>query len=220
MKRKAVNKRLKAIANLRAHIRITGEGLGQRLARRPAAPRDATFSYQPVFDHFDAELITVERKLITAEDRYVRDQIRLAGRRQTRDRATSGLYRRQHSARRLLIGLFRSSRGAQLSSIVEPTPQAGPALARQARTAIDFLRRLDPEAPLPLPGVKLHARALADKLEARLGKFEDARAALEDASTAADASRYWANHAIAEHDRVVPWVARAFESFRRLAGDR
>ncbi len=158
MPRRAVTKRLDLIRQLRAFLRASGPTLDHHLTRRPAAPGDGTLTYRPLFDHLQAELAAVERRLAGAEDAYDLDQARVPRRREERDQAVHALRDRHSSTRRLLRGL-------------------------------------------------------------RPRRLEAADRSLAAASAAVTGSRCRADQAIAEVDRVAPWIARTLESLCGLAGE-
>ena len=219
MRRKAVDKRLKSIARLRTVIASSRDRLSCRLAERPAAPRVERFSYGPVLDHLQAELAAVERRLTAAECAYAADQAKLASARQTRNRRVSDLYTLQCDARRLLQVVLGPRQQLELHMIGD-TPSRSPLpLARQVKQTIPFLRNLEHVPPPPALAVTFDAPAFADKLQADLERVETSCAALARAEHATIAARCRADEAVAEVDRVFPWVLQAFEGLCRLAGE-
>ncbi|MCP3961162.1 MAG: hypothetical protein GY719_25225 [bacterium] len=217
MRRKAVTKRLKAIARLRSMIRVSGGELSERLARRPAAPRGEGFGYGEVFAHWDAELAAVERELAAAEDAYVRRKELIVTVRGLRDQAISDLYQEQTAVQGLLQSL-PDSRELVLEGIAGAVPQDSSALALRARRTAVLLRRLQRTGRWRGDKVGVEVANLIEALEEGGRELEMLVSELEDAQAAVDAARCRAEERVAGVDGVVPWITRGLESLCRLAG--
>ncbi len=215
MRRKAVTRRLKAAARLHSFILATRDRLDRSLSRRPAAPDGC--SYRPVFDHLLAELVAVERRLGEGEDAYDLARLQLSERRQSRLSAQVELHTRESRIRRFVRATSLYRGGVELRA-AGSTPKGGTALVMQVRGTLELLRMLERHSD-PDAVIILDPAVLAGELETVLDKFRSEDARLDDARFAANSRRAKADEAIAEYDRVVPWVARGFESYCQLAGE-
>ncbi len=217
--RKSAAKLLKSIARLKAVINASRDHLGGALADRPAAPQDDTFSYDPLFDHFYAELSDAEAALSIAETDYAAAGARLIELRHRRERAASDL----HVSYAPIERFCRSQPHLKKAGIVGATPASPDALARQAGVTLEFLRGLasDAEAgrhPPLTPGVSIDASAVAGDLDSGLLPLQNAITRVEEAEAAVAGARERANRAFAEAEGVASSVARALEGFGGLAG--
>ena len=180
-------------------IRVSGVGLSRRLARRPAAPRAGSFSYRPVFEHWDGELAAVERELATAEDAYVHDKLRLVGLRQDRDEAGSSLYGEQMRLQGLLGALLEPGvLGA--AGIAGSVPQGGIELVRRVECMVWLVRDLGSTGRWPLAWVGVDAGVIAGLLEEGRRELVAARRGLEQGRQASVALRCRADERVAEVD--------------------
>ncbi len=214
MRRKPVDRRLKSITRLRAILRGSRDRLDRRLRRLLAARSDAGFSYRPIVDHLDGELVAVKRRLAEAEDAYALARAQPPTLRQQRDERVIELYDHYDSIRRFLAGVFARRYG---TGIADPVPRAAQPLIRHVRLTSSLLRSLKRDSPA-LAGVELDPGALAGELEPRADKLEAVCESLEVACVAVGLDRESADQGLAEADRVASWVARSLEGLYRLAG--
>ncbi len=213
MRRKAVKKHLQAITGLRRCIAVNRDRLSRRLARRPAAPRAEGFSYQPYFEHMDAELGAAARALESAEDAYLRDKANLAMLRRNQRQMVSKLFDLQSATKRLLVGILPSGLDGTLTGT---TPRGAAELAAQVRATVMLLRDFDRFGPGPVAGVTFDSAALAAELEAGRKQLRASSAKLVEAEAGVDGSRCLADDAAAEAARVCLWVGRCMEGFGHL----
>ncbi len=218
MMRKATAKRLESIARLRAGIAASRERLGRRLTARPAAPSGEDFSYGPLFDHLDAELAAIERRLQAAELAYGQAEMHLSRARGARNDDAARLYALQCDAKRLLEAALGS--GRELSALgFGATSRSPQALTLQVKRTIPFLRDLKRVNPLPIVAASFNASAFADRLQTELERVEALSQAAVQADHAAAGSRSDADDAAAEVDRIFPSVLEVFESLCHLVGE-
>ena len=218
MMRKAVTRRLQAIASLRRVIRMSGDSLSERLAQRPAAPRGVGLGYGAVFEHWDADLASVERQLASAEEAYVRAKDRLAGVRGLRDEANLSLYQKQTTIQGVLQGVLGSSELA-LEGIAGAVPQDVARLALRVRQTVALLRCLQQGGRWPADKVGIEVPDLIEPLDASGSRLGELVSELEDARVDVDMAKCRADAAVEGADGVVPWITRALESLCRLAGE-
>ncbi len=218
MTRRIAIKRLEAIAGLRASIRSEGATVAHRLARRPAAPRDAGASYELVLEHMHDELLALERQLKTSEDNHDHAKARFQECKRQREQATSDLGRKHRQIKRFLKGFYQSQTLARagLDRTVSP---AGPVFISQVARTINVLHEVETLGPTVL-NLDFDAPAMAVQLEVDLGQLEASVADLETARASVVATRGRASEVIAEIDRVVPWIGRCLASLCRLAGEQ
>ncbi len=209
--RKPASRRLKSIARLRALLRTSRRHLDAALARRSAAIGGEPADYGPLFDHLDAELAAAERHLAATEGAYHHDRFEAASLCQRRGEAASELYDHQRPTRRLLVQLVSEP------ALGSSTPRDARGLARQTRLTLQVLQRLEHRPP-PVTGVEVHPRALAARLELRLGRLEDLCDALIAVRASTAASCEQADRALATADGTVSCVAGSLEGLCRLAG--
>ncbi len=216
MLRKTVSQRLKSIANRRCFLQVAGQDLGHRLAGRPAAPRDASFSYQPLFEHWLAELALVERRLATEERAYYHAKSRLADRRQKRNQAAAALHDRQAPIRRLVDALHDDL--LQTGGITGAPPSDPIDLAREVQLMLSLLKDLDGSPQAPLVDLEIKLPALAAGLEAGVRELQAACSALAVEHPATTDARYRADQAATEAALVDSAIARSLDGLCRLAG--
>ncbi len=133
---------------------------------------------------------------------------------------TTGLYDRQVATRRTLAGVFGPERGFELAAVEGTTPRRLSRLVDQVDQTVKLLR--EPEIELPtvvVDGVEVTLDTMATSLESGLQNLDGVRGQLETARKAVNETVIARNKAIEEYDRVFPWVARALESYFRLAGE-
>ncbi len=221
MRRKGSLIRIEASREVRTSVATFGDGVVERLdARRPAPVEgDPVFTYQLVFDDLNRDLEAVQDKLIEAEDAHTRSRIRRADLARTSEELTTGLYDRQVATRRTLAGLYGPDRGFEIAAIEGETPRGLGGLVNQVDQTVQLLR--EPEvalAPVVEGGEEL-LDTMAGRLETGLENLSEVRVDLDQARKAVSETVIARNKAIEEYDRVFPWVARAFESYFRLAGE-
>lgn len=218
MRRKAIDKRLRSIARLRDAIAAHREHLGRRLAERPAALPDEGLDYRPIFDHLAAELAAIEQRLDGAERAYAADQIHLSRAREARNHDAARLYALQCDVKRLLEAALGDRR--ELSTLgFGATSKSPQTLTLQVRRTIPFLRNLKRCNPAPIVAASFNGPAFADRLQTELERVEALCQAAEEADLATSGSRCDADDAVAEVDRVFPWVLQVFESLCHLVGE-
>ena len=222
MRRKGSLIRIQAIREVRASLATFGAGVVERLdARRPAPPAgEPAFTYQVVFDDLDRELAAVQERLVTEEDAHMRNRIRRSNLNRTVEALTTALYERLVSTRRTLRGAFGPQSGFELAAVEGSTPEGTVGLLNQVDQTIKLLR--EPEVELPavtIEGVDITLDAVAAGLENGLQELESVQADLEQARKAVSETVIERGKAIDEYDQVFPWVARALESYFRLAGE-
>ncbi len=219
MRRKKVLRRIVSIAEVRASLHTHRKRVGRKVDERPASADADPFS-QAYFDHMDQELATVERDVIKAEDAHVRKLVLIVQARRNTEEVASDLYGKQTSARQVLGGLYGSDRELELAAVSGRTPQAARALAEQVDQTVKMLRNPQGnEPPRKVAGVSVDFDVMADDLEGGRKVLRRSRAGLERARKAADGTRILTDEAIAEYDRVFPWVASSLEGLFRLAGE-
>ncbi len=220
MRRKEVTRRKTSISEVRASVHAHRGRIGRQLGERPAAPGEAAYS-QAYFDHMDAELARVESGLIEAEDEHVRKRIQVSRARQVSEDLASVVYDKQTSARQILAGLYGSKHEFELGAMSGKTPQGPTTLPEQVDQTVKLLRNPEGETPAKkVGGVDVDFTGLADDLEGGLEHYRSSRVEFERRRKEADATRLESNQAIAEYDRVFPWVASSLEGLFRLVGER
>ena len=220
MRRKEVTRPLTSIAEVRASMFAHRNEIGRLLDERPTSPEGGGFS-QIYFDQMDAELATVEGNLVAAEDAHVRKQAQVVQARRLSRQLADGIYDKQTAARQILAGTFGSQHAFELAATSGNTPQGPMTLPEQVDQTIKMLR--DPAGALPtvrIRGVELSFSDMADDLEADLAEVKTSREAYDRRRKEVDATRLATNEAIAECQRVFPWVASSLESLFRLVGER
>lgn len=224
MREKGVSQRLQSAEEVRASLASHGGRISPQLDQRLVPPTetegDSTFTYELQFQQLDSELASIQDRLIAAEDVHVRQQIRISQLIQRSDQLTDELRGRQVAVRQSLSGLFGSDRCFVVAAISGDTPRRRKALVEQVDLTVKLLR--DPEGELPpilVPGIAVDFDAVAGGLEDLRGELDAVRLELLRQNKAADATRLGKNEAIAEFDRVFPWVASTLESQFRLVGE-
>ncbi len=212
--RKPARRRLDSITRLRGLLRVSRDQLDLRLRRLLAARSEAGFSYRPIVDHLDDELIAVERRLAEDETAYGAAQLQPPQLRRQRDELATDLHDHYDSTRQLLTGVFSRRYGGGL---VEPAPRSAQPLIRHVRLTTSLLRSLTPDSPA-LSGVDLDPGALAGELTPLADRLDAVCTALEEACATVQISRASADQALADADRIVSWVARSLEGLYRLGG--
>lgn len=220
MHRKAVDQRLKKIRNLSACLHAYRPEVTLALASRPAAKSIEALAYDPIFDHFQAELGAIETRLRQAEDAYITEKRhRSILRRQLGD-AVHAMQSLHRDIRRLLCAAPKVR-----SLFLRPSlPQASRVDPLDHRDAVwDTLNILDllESGDLPeIPGLEIDAASVAAKLRA---SFEAAKTVYKEHSKADT----WAIHAMGladlavdEWEEVVPCVEKGLKSLCRLAGQK
>jgi len=221
MRRKGVSRRSTSIAEVRSSLHAHRGRVGDRLDERPASKNAGTSSYQAHFDHMDAELATIQRELVRAEDAHVRMLIRIRQLRRQSQELTTEVYDKQTSARQILTGLYGSEHDFELAATSGNTPQVPQTLAEQVDQTVKLLR--DPEGAEPkkkVAGVAVDNGDMADDLEASLERLATSRTDYQRTKKKADGTRQELRAALAEVDKTFPWVAANLESLFRLAGER
>jgi len=221
MRRKGVSRRSTSIAEVRSSLHAHRGRVGDRLDERPASKAAGTFSYQAHFDHMDEELAMVQRELIKAEDAHVRQLIKIRQLRRQSQELTTEVYDKQSSARQILIGLYGSEHDFELAATSGNTPQVPQTLAEQVDQTVKLLR--NPEGAEPkkkVAGVDTDFGVMADDLEGSLEGLTTSRTDYQRTKKEADGTRKELKAALAEVDRVFPWVAANLESLFRLADER
>ncbi len=220
MRRKEVTRRLKSIAEVRASVQAHSESVGRQLEERPAAPPEGAYG-QAYFVHMDAELARVQSGLVQAEDVHVRKQIQVSKTRNASEDLASVVYDKQTSARQILAGLYGSKHQFELGAMSGKTPQGPTSLPEQVDQTVKLLRQPEGEPPArKVDGVDVDFTGLADDLEGGLAAYRSSRVELDRRRKEADATRIASNQAIAESDRVFPWVAQSLGGLFRLVGER
>lgn len=218
MTRKAVINRIKPIDGQRASIQSLAPTIARRLGQRPAAPQGADLCYQLVLEHMHAELHALGHKLEAAEAVYTAGKAQVDALKRQRDQASAELGQRHRRIKRFLRGFYqpRDLAGAGITGI---TPTGALELARHVTSVTDFLYRIDQAEP-PILGLTFDAPAMAEELEAGVDKLKTAVSNLEGARAAVSLARAEAEAAIAEVDRVSPWIIRCVESLCHLADEQ
>ncbi len=215
--RKSARDLLKSIARLRSTLDGHRPRLSRRLAERPAVAADPTGAFDPVFDHFDAELAVANRELTAAEHAYAVAEQRARKLGRDRQEEAAELHGRHAAVERFC----RSQPGLRRVVLVGPTPEEPAALVQQAEQTVGFLRELEKaeDAPLLTPGFSLDAGAVAEELADGLPRLEAAMVALDHARSDVAYARDRANRAFAEAGEVASWVAAALVGISGLAGE-
>ncbi len=220
MRRKEVTRPLTSIAEVRASLFAHRNEIGRLLDERPASPEGGGFS-QAYFDQMDAELATVEGKLVAMEDEHVRKEAEVAQARRLNAGLVDEVYTKQTSARQVLVGVFGPEHGNELAVASGDTPQGPMTLPEQVGQTVKFLRDPAGETPsVKIGGVALSFAEMADDLEDGLKQVRASREAYDRRRKEADATRLASNDAITEVQLVFPWVASSLEGLFRLVGER
>jgi hypothetical protein len=222
MRRKAVSRRLGAVAEVRASIHAHRGLVAAKLDERlPPSDGESTFGYQVYFDHMDGELEAVEQGLIASEDEHARKLAQIVQTRREKEELTDGLQDKQIAARQIVNGYFGEDRGFEVAAIKGRTPQDSKSLAEQVDQTTKFLR--DPageSSPGRIRGVSLDFEEMALDLETDLGSVESTSTEYIRLRKEADGTRQAVNAAIAGFDAVFPWVTSSLEGHFRLVGER
>ncbi len=175
-KKRAVARFLETVARLRAILYSARAPIARGLASRPAAPRGLKRAYLPVFDHFQAEVVAVERDLAAAEDARAAAELRPGELRRQRDEAASELYELAVPLQRFLVTLPVLGVGDRAGVPTDP-----PALVQHAARTAALLRRLERDPLPPIRCGSLEAAAAAAEVEGGRWRLE---ALLEDIDAA------------------------------------
>ncbi len=218
MRRRSVNRHLNMIEKLRGGLRARGTELSRRLAERSATPAGESFSHEPMFDLWDAQLADVELQLAEAEDAYVLDKHRVVELRRLRDEAGAELHGEQTRFHRLLRVALDTDVLAMFG-IGGAVPQGGYRQVRRAEITAQVVHDLAGGCRWPLAGVGFEPGTVAELLEAGARKLSAALRSVEGARQDRILSHERADKAVAEADRVVPGIARLLESLCALVGE-
>ncbi len=217
MRRKEVSKRLGSADEVQASLIAHRGRIGDRLeVRYPPLP-DMEFSYQVMFDHMEAYLVDVTRRLVEAEDRHVHQLTQVRQLRSQRNVETTDVYDKQTAVRGILASVYRDQ--AFAVAVSGSTPPYSKALAEQVDQTAKFLR--SPQVNPPTKKVDgVDFSAMAKDLETGYQRLIQVRAELAEATKIADATRQATYRAIDTFDDLFLWVARSLEGLFRLAGEQ
>ena len=140
--------------------------------------------------------------------------------RDRRDCATSDLYGSVRDLRAGFALLFGHDRSARLLGVRGSTARWPNPLLRQARTVVEHLRRPQSELSGPelVPGLEFQAAPVADRLQTRMDRLDDALAEVAfntELSRRTGAARA---EALEAFDRAVRGVGRVLKGCYTLAG--
>ncbi|MCP3963113.1 MAG: hypothetical protein GY719_35180 [bacterium] len=222
MRFKQTTERLGMAKEVLASLQIFGDTVADGLDADQSAPAEGevVFRYRMLFERLESDLVAVRSGIVTAEDAHVRNLVVHADQRSLHTEVTAGLYDQQVAVRQTLGGVYGPKHGFKLASFSGRTPQYGEDLLREVEHTIQLLRQPVGETPsTKVGGVNVDFGDMALDLETEKTGFEDVRAELERSRKAAKETRVRKNEAIAEFDRVFPWLAQTLESVFRLAGE-
>lgn len=222
MRRKGSFIRIEAIREVRTSVATFGAGVVETLdAQRPVpADGEPELIYQMVFDDLDRKLETAQETLVSAEDAHTRARIRRSDLTRSSEKLTGELYDRQVATRRTLAGIYGPERGFELAAVEGSTPRTVGALVDQVDQTVKVLRQPEIEVPtVVVDGVEVTLDDVATGLQSSLDELNAVRADLDKSRKAVNETVIARTEAIEEYDRVFPWVARALESYFRLAGE-
>ncbi len=221
MRRIEVSRRFGSVEEARASLAAHRGRIGDKLdVERPASP-ETGFSYQAMFDHLDGHLAQIQRQLVEAEDRHVRQLVVIQQLRRQRDQGATAVYDKQTAARGVLAHLYGREHGFEVAAVSGTTPQSSRVLAEQVDQTVKLLRQPEGESPSTrIAGVGVDFTVMADDLENGQQQLIAVRADLVRANKVADGTRQATHRAIQEFDLVFLWAARSLEELFRLAGER
>ncbi len=221
MRRVEVSRRLGSVEEVRASLAAHRGPIADKLdAECPASP-ETGFSYQVMFSHMDDQLAKVESRLVEAEDRHVRQLVRIRRLRRRRDRGAASLYDKQTATRGTLAFLFGKERNFELAAVSGKTPQSSKALVEQVDQTVKLLREPEGASPsLKVAGIGVDFATMADDLEDGKKDLLRVRAELVKTVKKTDGTRQAANRASKGFDLVFFWIAPSLEGLFRLAGEQ
>ncbi|MCP3958336.1 MAG: hypothetical protein GY719_10835 [bacterium] len=222
MRFKQNTQRLGMAKEVLASLQIFGDTVADRLDADQSEPAEGevVFRYRMLFERLESDLVAVRSGIVTAEDAHVRNLVRYSNQRNRNTEVTAGLYGQQVWVRQTLSGVYGQKRGFELGAYSGPTPRYGEDLLREVEHTIQLLREPEgDQASIRVGGVTIDFGEMALDLETEKTGFGEVRAELERRRKAAKETRIRKNEAIAEFDRVFPWLAQTLESVFRLAGE-
>ena len=213
-------------ADVESSVETHGPSVGQTLnvmhAHRFENREDGLTApdFVSVIVSFGEQLGDSRRHVADADHEHVERLRQIIDLRQERDDSISKLYQHFSIARRTIDQFFGSGKAFVIGGLEGPTAQKPTKLLRQAELAIARLEQPDLQLPaIEVEGFDIDPAAVAAGLRAKVERLRQVLADLRVLRREAQASRKVKNRALAAHQPTYLSIARALESFYRLAGE-